>query len=163
MGPLSPQSSCASSGSEGRLDEASARPLTTGMRDVPTWLKTLRLHKYSYLFTTLTYEEMLELTEERLADQGVTKGARHKLALSIAKLQQRYQTLINLEKELVQTQTNQSASFAPKPLLVGALDELKSILSTPLKPSQENDAQDIPTQFTKVLGKRKLSTLEMIL
>ncbi|XP_001602138.1 protein Smaug homolog 1 [Nasonia vitripennis] len=155
LGPLSPQSSCASSGSEGRLDEASARPLTTGMRDVPSWLKTLRLHKYSYLFTTLTYEEMLELTEDRLAEQGVTKGARHKLALSIAKLQQRYQTLLNLEKDLVQPQreTNQSASFAQKPLLVGALDELKAILATPLKPSQENDAQDIPTQFTKVLGK----------
>lgn len=32
LGPLSPQSSCASSGSEGRLDEASTRPLSTGMR-----------------------------------------------------------------------------------------------------------------------------------
>ncbi|XP_011496373.1 PREDICTED: protein Smaug homolog 1 [Ceratosolen solmsi marchali] len=152
LGPLSPQSSCASSGSEG---EASARPLTTGMRDVPSWLKTLRLHKYSYLFTSLSYEEMLELTEERLAEQGVTKGARHKLALSIAKLQQRYQTLLSLEKDLVQPQreTNQSTSFAQKPLMVGALDELKAILATPLKPSQENDNQDIPAQFTKVLGK----------
>ena len=125
--------------------------------DVPSWLKTLRLHKYSYLFTNLSYEEMLELSEERLAEQGVTKGARHKLALSIAKLQQRYQILLNLEKDLVQPprETNQSASFAQKPLLVGALDELKAILATPLKPSQENDSQDIPTQFTKVLGKRE--------
>ena len=98
---------------------------------------------------------MLELTEDRLAEQGVTKGARHKLALSIAKLQQRYQTLLNLEKDLVQPQreTNQSSSFGQKPLLVSTLDELKSVLATPLKPSQENDAQDIATQFTKVLGK----------
>jgi hypothetical protein len=100
---------------------------------------------------------MLELTEERLAEQGVTKGARHKLALSIAKLQQRYQTLLSLEKDLVQPQreTNQSSSFTQKPLLVGTLDELKAILATPLKPSQENNNQDIPSQFTKVLGKRK--------
>ncbi|XP_014208090.1 protein Smaug homolog 1 [Copidosoma floridanum] len=162
MGPLSPPSSCASSGSEGRLDEASARPLSSGMRDVPTWLKTLRLHKYSYLFANLSYEEMLELTEDRLAEQGVTKGARHKLALSISKLQQRYQTLCDLEKDLVQPQANATgtgscqsgqSSFSPKPLLVSALEELKAVLATPLKPSQENFAQDIPTQFTKVLGK----------
>nr|XP_012143508.1 PREDICTED: protein Smaug homolog 1 isoform X3 [Megachile rotundata] len=156
LGPLSPQSSCASSGSEGRLDETSNRSLASGMRDVPSWLKTLRLHKYSYLFVTLSYEEMLQLTEEQLAEQGVTKGARHKLALSIAKLQQRYTTLLNLEKDLLQpTRDNtQSASFLQGPtVLVNTIDELKTILATPMKPSQENDPQDIPAQFTKVLGK----------
>lgn len=157
LGPLSPQSSCASSGSEGRLDEASNRSLASGMRDVPGWLKTLRLHKYSYLFVTLSYEEMLQLTEDQLAEQGVTKGARHKLALSIAKLQQRYTTLLNLEKDLLQpTRDNstQSTSFLQGPtILVNTIDELKTILATPMKPSQENDPQDIPAQFTKVLGK----------
>ena len=157
LGPLSPQSSCASSGSEGRLDEASNRSLASGMRDVPAWLKTLRLHKYSYLFVTLSYEEMLQLTEEQLAEQGVTKGARHKLALSIAKLQQRYTTLLNLEKDLLQPardNNTQSASFLQGPtVLVNTIDELKTILATPMKPSQENDLQDIPAQFTKVLGK----------
>lgn len=126
--------------------------------DVPSWLKTLRLHKYSYLFVTLSYEEMLQLTEEQLAEQGVTKGARHKLALSIAKLQQRYTTLLNLEKDLLQpTRDNtQSASFLQGPtVLVNTIDELKTILATPMKPSQENDPQDIPAQFTKVLGKCK--------
>lgn len=126
--------------------------------DVPSWLKTLRLHKYSYLFASLSYEEMLELTEDRLAEQGVTKGARHKLALSIVKLQQRYQTLLNLEKDLRQPprDTSQSASlFAQKPLFVGALDELKAILATPLKPSEETDPQDIAMQFTKVFVKRE--------
>ncbi|XP_043288548.1 protein Smaug homolog 1 isoform X2 [Venturia canescens] len=156
LGPLSPQSSCASSGSEGRLDEASTRTLSSGMRDVPAWLKTLRLHKYSYLFATMSYEEMLELTEEQLAEQGVTKGARHKLALSITKLQQRYTTLYNLEKDLLQPTRdgNQTASFSQGPaLLVTTLDELNTILTTPLKPSQETDPQDIPAQFTRVLGK----------
>ncbi|KOC60335.1 Protein Smaug like protein 1 [Habropoda laboriosa] len=156
LGPLSPQSSCASSGSEGRLDETSNRSLASGMRDVPSWLKTLRLHKYSYLFVTLSYEEMLQLTEEQLAEQGVTKGARHKLALSIAKLQQRYTTLLNLEKDLLQPtrDSTQSTSFLQgSTVLVNTIDELKAILATPMKPSQENDPQDIPAQFTKVLGK----------
>ncbi|KZC11322.1 Protein Smaug like protein 2 [Dufourea novaeangliae] len=156
LGPLSPQSSCASSGSEGRLDEASNLSLASGMRDVPSWLKTLRLHKYSYLFVTLSYEEMLQLTEEELAEKGVTKGARHKLAISIAKLQQRYTTLVNLERDLLQPQRDntQSASFSQGPtVLVNTIDELKTILATPMKPSQENDPQDIPAQFTKVLGK----------
>lgn len=102
---------------------------------------------------------MLQLTEDQLAEQGVTKGARHKLALSIAKLQQRYTTLLNLEKDLLQpTRDNstQSTSFLQGPtILVNTIDELKTILATPMKPSQENDPQDIPAQFTKVLGKRE--------
>ncbi|XP_046749622.1 protein Smaug homolog 1 isoform X2 [Diprion similis] len=156
LGPLSPQSSCASSGSEGRLDEASTRSVASGMKDVAAWLKTLRLHKYSYLFATLSYEEMLELTEERLAEQGVTKGARHKLALSIAKLQQRHSTLLALERDLLQPnrESNQQASFSQgQGIIANALDELKVIVATPMKPSQENDPSDIPTQFTKVVGK----------
>lgn len=125
--------------------------------DVQSWLKTLRLHKYSYLFVTMSYEEMLQLTEDQLAEQGVTKGARHKLALSIAKLQQRYNTLLNLEKGLVQPSARdgmQNTSFSQgSSLLINTMDELKTILATPMKPSQENDPQDIPAQFTKVLGK----------
>lgn len=157
LGPLSPQSSCASSGSESRLDDASNRSLASGMRDVQSWLKTLRLHKYSYLFVNMSYDDMLQLTEDQLAEQGVTKGARHKLALSIVKLQQRYNTLLNLEKGLVQSSARdgaQNSSFSHGPsLLVNTMDELKTILATPIKPSQENDPQDIPAQFTKVLGK----------
>ena len=66
--------------------------------DVPAWLKSLRLHKYAQLFAQLTYEEMLALTEEQLAAQGVTKGARHKIIISIRKLKERYNTLCQLEK-----------------------------------------------------------------
>lgn len=97
---------------------------------------------------------MLDLTEEKLADQGVTKGARHKLAISISKLQQRYDTLLTLEKELVHTPREQSTPFAQRSLiLITAIDELKTILTTPLKPSQDSDSEDIPGQFIKVLGK----------
>lgn len=37
--------------------------------DVPTWLKSLRLHKYAYLFQQMTYEEMLSVSEEWLETQ----------------------------------------------------------------------------------------------
>lgn len=66
--------------------------------DVPSWLKGLRLHKYAHLFSLLTYEEMLALTEEQLEVQQVTKGARHKIALSILRLRERPTLLAQLEK-----------------------------------------------------------------
>lgn len=34
--------------------------------DVSVWLKSLRLHKYSHLFQQITYNEMMNLTEEWL-------------------------------------------------------------------------------------------------
>lgn len=37
--------------------------------DVPAWLKSLRLHKYAGLFSTMTYEEMMSLTEHQLETQ----------------------------------------------------------------------------------------------
>lgn len=55
LGPLSPQSSCASSGSEGRLDEASARPLSTGMRG--QWLNSF-VTAILDLHLTTKYEKM---------------------------------------------------------------------------------------------------------
>jgi hypothetical protein len=37
--------------------------------DVPAWLKSLRLHKYASLFSQMTYEEMMILTEHHLESQ----------------------------------------------------------------------------------------------
>lgn len=37
--------------------------------DVPGWLKSLRLHKYAALFSTMTYDEMMSLTEQQLEAQ----------------------------------------------------------------------------------------------
>jgi SAM domain (Sterile alpha motif). len=68
------------------------------LADVPSWLKSLRLHKYAQLFAQLSYEEMMALTEEQLAAQGVTKGARHKIIISIRKLKERRNILCQLEK-----------------------------------------------------------------
>jgi len=131
--------------------------LHISLLDVQSWLKTLRLHKYSYLFVTMSYEDMLQLTEDQLAEQGVTKGARHKLALSIAKLQQRYNALQTLENSLQTTDEDgntQSILLTQNhSLVMNILDELKTILATPMKPSQENDPQDIPAQFANVFEK----------
>ena len=34
--------------------------------EVPGWLRTLRLHKYQYLFADMSYEELISTTEEFL-------------------------------------------------------------------------------------------------
>lgn len=66
--------------------------------DVPMWLKSLRLHKYSHIFNDLTYEQMLELNDEYLEQKGVTKGARNKIVLCVQKIKERKSTLLQLEK-----------------------------------------------------------------
>ncbi|KRX77024.1 Protein Smaug -like protein 1 [Trichinella sp. T6] len=44
---------------------ASFDPAEEAMRDVPQWLKMLRLHKYTPLFSKITYDHMMSFTEER--------------------------------------------------------------------------------------------------
>ncbi|XP_064900310.1 LOW QUALITY PROTEIN: protein Smaug homolog 2 [Columba livia] len=179
--PLSPQSS---TGSE-QPDEGGAGGRNTfqedgsGMKDVPSWLKSLRLHKYAALFSQMTYEEMMTLTERHLESQNVTKGARHKIALSIQKLRERQSVLRALEKDILEGGNVWSA-----------LQELQQILVTPIKafrpppaapppgppdgpppgatdafappphPAGDTEAPaapvpdgDIPGQFTRVMGK----------
>ncbi|KAJ3594224.1 hypothetical protein NHX12_006555, partial [Muraenolepis orangiensis] len=116
--PLSPQSSIASSGSGGseHLEEGS------GMRDVPAWLKSLRLHKYAALFSTMTYDEMMSLTEQQLESKQVTKGARHKIVISIQKLKERQSLLRCLEKDVLE------GGNLRAPLL-----ELHQMIATPIK------------------------------
>lgn len=94
-----------------------------GMANIAVWLKSLRLHKYQWLFTNVTYEQMLEMSEEYLENLGVTKGARHKLVLCIQKLSDRVQLLKQLEAELAD---------GSRPLK-SALDELTNIIMTPMK------------------------------
>ncbi|KAK9409309.1 protein Smaug 1 [Crotalus adamanteus] len=107
--PLSPQSSVASSGSGGSEhleDQTSTRNTFqeegSGMKDVPAWLKSLRLHKYAALFSQMTYDEMMSLTECQLEAQNVTKGARHKIVISIQKLKERQNLLKSLERDILE-------------------------------------------------------------
>uniref|UniRef100_A0A672ZV06 Protein Smaug homolog 1 n=1 Tax=Sphaeramia orbicularis TaxID=375764 RepID=A0A672ZV06_9TELE len=90
--------------------------------DVPAWLKSLRLHKYAALFSTMTYDEMLSLTEEQLEAQKVTKGARHKIVISIQKLKDRQNLLRSLEKDVLEGGN-----------LRGPLQELHQMIMTPIK------------------------------
>uniref|UniRef100_A0A674GSN8 SAM domain-containing protein n=1 Tax=Taeniopygia guttata TaxID=59729 RepID=A0A674GSN8_TAEGU len=123
--PLSPQSSVASSGSEHTEEPGGRNSFQedgSGMKDVPSWLKSLRLHKYAALFAQMSYEEMMTLTEHHLESQNVTKGARHKIALSIQKLRERQSVLRALEKDILEGGN-----------LWTALQELQQILATPIK------------------------------
>ncbi|XP_059376026.1 protein Smaug homolog 1-like isoform X2 [Carassius carassius] len=180
--PISPQSSVASSGSGGseHLEEHAVGRSTfheegSGMRDVPAWLKSLRLHKYAGLFSTMTFDEMMSLTEQQLEAQQVTKGARHKIIISIQKLKDRQNVLRCLEKDILE------GGNLRAPLL-----ELHQIIQTPIKAcSTEESSQrhllsaegkssiatshlgggetegsstfiaegDISAQFTRVMGK----------
>ncbi|XP_041353331.1 protein Smaug homolog 1-like isoform X2 [Gigantopelta aegis] len=167
--PLSPQSSVTSSGSGESHHDDGPQPIRdsfleegSGMRDVPVWLKSLRLHKYAYLFRQMIYEDMLNLSEEWLETQNVTKGARHKIILSIAKLRERQGLLISLEKEIMNGGS-----------IKQAIGEMRSMLNTPIKyvssstvPSTPPPSPstpdvdghkiaegDLPSQFIRLMGK----------
>ena len=123
--PLSPQSSVASSGSEQMEDQGSSQNTFqedgSGMKDVPSWLKSLCFHKYAALFSQMSYEEMMTLTEQHLESQNVTKGVCHKIALSIQKPRERQSVLKSLEKDVLEGN------------LPNALQEIQQIIITPMK------------------------------
>ncbi|KAL8604800.1 hypothetical protein ACOMHN_028428 [Nucella lapillus] len=176
--PLSPQSSVTSSGSGGSdcHHDDGPQPIRdsfleegSGMREVPVWLKTLRLHKYSYLFRQMAYEDMLNITEEWLEAQKVTKGARHKIVLSIQKLRGRQKVLCDFEKHVMEGGS-----------IKEVVGEMKSMLNTPVKayappPHSQNPAHlplpqtpvsseteiaegNLPGQFVRLMGKGEWGT-----
>jgi len=132
--PVSPQSSLDSDdeNANGKMITVANENVHPGMKDVPIWLKSLRLHKYSHIFQDMTYEEMLELTEDYLEKKEVTKGARKKIIVCIQKIKDRKKTLILLEKEVLQLGS-----------LHHVLAELKAILISPIKaPDDKNLDQE---------------------
>ncbi|XP_022331354.1 protein Smaug homolog 1-like [Crassostrea virginica] len=140
--PLSPQSSITSSGSSDTHQDMEPMRNSfleegSGMRDVPTWLKSLRLHKYAYLFQQMTYEEMLTVSEDWLETQNVTKGARHKIVLSLSKLKERQDLLRSMEKDIVD-----GGSIST---IKSVLSEMKSMLNTPIKAFSTEDSSQIPS------------------
>ncbi|XP_038124872.1 protein Smaug homolog 1 isoform X1 [Cyprinodon tularosa] len=190
--PLSPQSSIASSGSGGseHLDDAglggssslhrnSFHEDGSGMRDVPAWLKSLRLHKYAALFSTLTYDEMMSLTEEQLEAQKVTKGARHKIVISIQKLKERQNLLRSLEKDVLEggnlrTPLQELHQMIITPIKAFSGGEESSLQRSVMNPETKRSSDsnlsgggggeaesgasviaegDLPGQFTRVMGK----------
>ncbi|KAK4293156.1 hypothetical protein Pmani_034126 [Petrolisthes manimaculis] len=139
--PQSPNNSATSSSRSSGGDSNAEEPCHPhpGMRDVGLWLKSLRLHKYAPLLCHLTYDELLSLDEATLEAQGVTKGARHKIVLSIQKLKERHKQLEQIEKEVV------SGSH-----LLPCLNELKSIILTPFPPLPSIPSSSTPSQDSNI-------------
>ncbi|XP_045499527.1 protein Smaug [Colias croceus] len=127
-------------GSETRLDDLRSNNYTEhpGMSTVGAWLKSLRLHKYVWLFTNITYEQMMAIDEKYLEKLGVTKGARHKILLSIKKLNDRPATLEAVRTELA---SNPSAGC-----VVRALEKLRGVLLSPMPPGS-----DLPAGLVQAL------------
>ena len=112
----------------------------SGMQDVPKWLKSLRLHKYQYLFAKLTYDDMLSLDEEKLVE--VTKGARNKILENIVKLRERSQKLGEYSQQLSNGQVTAKE-------LAEILVQMKLVIQTPMRAENEQ----IPALFTQTLAK----------
>lgn len=127
----SDQSSCSlrrNSSFNNEIDQyhPSSRP-TCGMELVPGWLKLLRLHKYTDLIMSFTYEEMLQLTEEQLEVKGVTKGARRKIINNIQKLLDRPSMLVEINQHLDKEDCN----------VRKVLTDLEVLLKSPVKVGME--------------------------
>lgn len=108
------------------------------MQDVPGWLKSLRLHKYKLIFSELTYEEMLGLTEQQLEEKNVTKGARHKIIVNIDKLRARQANVVSMEKSIEQEGVSG---------IKQSLNELKAMLATPIKAFEHDKGTRFAWQF----------------
>ncbi|CAF3238633.1 unnamed protein product [Rotaria sp. Silwood2] len=119
----------------------------SGMRDVPKWLKTLRLHKYAFFFSQMTYDQMMNLTYEQLKEGKITDGACTKILLNIKKLKER-QTL--LQKCLIDIDNGQTD-------IKTVLQQLNELMLTPIRVKQtemvnDND-EDLPKLIMQVLEK----------
>ncbi|UJR15208.1 hypothetical protein I4U23_002167 [Adineta vaga] len=119
----------------------------TGMKDVPKWLKTLRLHKYNVFFSQMTYDQMMNLTIEELKELGITDGACAKILLHIKKLKERSillrQCMVDIDNGSID--------------LSNVIGQLSEILSTPIRSRQleieSNSEEDIPQLIIQILEK----------
>ncbi len=57
------------------------------------WLKNIRLHKYTTLLADMTYDELLNLNEQKLKHFQITSGASRKFLTHIEKVKTREETL----------------------------------------------------------------------
>lgn len=87
------------------------------------------MHKYTKILLELTYEELLQLSDEALEKRNVTLGARGKILKNIGLIRDRPNALRDLAKELADvSQSNDSEG------LVRILRELEAIVLMPLQP-----------------------------
>lgn len=113
-----------------------------GMGNIRKWLKSHRLHKYTWVFENVNYEKIFTFTEEYLKGLGITQGAAHKLAICIEKLQTRAETLKQTELSLTLNQM-----FVPE-----AIQIMESIVLSPMKPMRLNCNTDVGYQLWNVIN-----------
>jgi hypothetical protein len=111
---------------------------------VPKWLKNLRLHKYAFFFSQMTYDQMMNLTIDQLKEGKITDGACTKILLNIKKLKERpallQQYLLDIDNGHIEIKT--------------VLQHLNELMLTPIRAKQENDNdEDLPKLIIQVLEK----------
>jgi hypothetical protein len=102
--------------------------------DVPKWLKHLRLHKYDAIFARMTYDQMMNLTMEKLKDLQITDGACAKILLNIKKLKERSQYLKQAVDEFEKEQMD----------LATLVQHLNELMLTPMRAKPRD--QEIPPE-----------------
>ncbi len=121
--------------------------LFSSFEDVPKWLKNLRLHKYAFFFSQMTYDQMMNLTIDQLKEGKITDGACTKILINIKKLKER-QTL--LQQYLLDIDNGQID-------MKTVLQHLNELMLTPIRAQQENDNdEDLPKLIMQVLEKGRL-------
>ncbi|CAF1056677.1 unnamed protein product [Adineta steineri] len=119
----------------------------SGMRDVPKWLKNLRLHKYAFFFSQMTYDQMMNLNMEQLKEGRITDGACTKILLNIKKLKERQTTLQQCLMDIDNGQID----------MKNVLQQLNELMLTPIRAKQaeqNNDTdEDLPKLIMQVLEK----------
>ena len=68
--------------------------------EIREWLKSLRLHKYTKMLLEISYEELLQLSDETLEKKNVTMGARGKILKYISHIRDRPNTLKQCARDL---------------------------------------------------------------
>lgn len=138
--------------------------------DVPTWLKNLRLHKYTHIFCRINYDQMIELSEQYLSQECVTKGARDKILLQLRKLKDRSKRIIqiknvrNLKKNILRYKFEilcllkliESSDFKQ---IQEYYYELNEISLTPIRPYEFKNEQQYPLEDDKNLTVAIISIL----
>ncbi len=123
------------------------------MGNIKAWLKSLRLHKYTWVFDNVSYEKMFTFTEDYLKSLSITQGASHKLAICIEKLSTRAEVLKQVELNLTQNRM-----FVPE-----AIHEMESMVVSPMKPMRFNCDTDVGYQLWKLINLGKFIFLFIVL
>uniref|UniRef100_A0A915D7Y8 SAM domain-containing protein n=1 Tax=Ditylenchus dipsaci TaxID=166011 RepID=A0A915D7Y8_9BILA len=121
-------------------DACSSASFQVGMKEVPSWLKGLRLHKYTQLFQQMSYVEMMGMDDQQLEHRQVTKGARKKILQSIQKLRERVSLLKQLEACIDENGDTRCLIF-----------ELRAMMSTPIWSTSNENQESLPHHICRIL------------